>query len=46
VVVSEGPEDETATKLALTIGAAGAIRAETFRVFPEEEYRKIIAELP
>jgi len=46
VVISEGPDDETATKLALTIGAAGAIRTETFRVFPEDEYRKIISELP
>jgi len=46
VVISEGPDDETATKLALTIGSAGAIRTETFRVFAEEEYRKIIAELP
>ncbi len=46
IVISEGPDDETATKLALTIGAAGAIRTETFRVFTEEEYRKIIAELP
>jgi len=46
VVIAEGPDDETATKLAMTIGAAGAIRTETFRVFPEDEYRKIISELP
>jgi uncharacterized protein with GYD domain len=46
VVIAEGPDDETATKLALTIGAGGAIRTETFRVFPEDEYRKIISELP
>jgi len=46
VAISEGPDDETATKLAMTIGATGAIRTETFRVFPEDEYRKIISELP
>jgi len=46
VVVSEAPDDETAAKLALAIGSAGAIRTETFRAFPEEEYRKIIAALP
>ena len=46
VVISEGPNDETAAKLMLTIGAAGAIRTETFRVFTEDEYRKIIADLP
>ena len=46
VVISEGPDDETATKLALTIGSAGAVRTETMRVFNEDEYRKLISELP
>ena len=46
VVIAEGPDDETATKIAMTIGAAGAIRTETLRVFTEDEYRKIISELP
>ena len=46
VVISEAPDDEIAMKLALTIGSAGAIRTETQRVFPEDEYRKIISELP
>jgi uncharacterized protein with GYD domain len=46
VVISEAPDDETAMKLALTTGSAGAIRTETQRVFPEDEYRKIISELP
>jgi uncharacterized protein with GYD domain len=46
VVISEGPDDETAMKLVLTVASAGAIRTETFRVFPEDEYRKIISELP
>ncbi len=46
VVISEAPNDETATKAALTIGAAGAVRTETFRVFTEDEYRHLISELP
>ena len=46
VVVSEGPDDETAVKLALAIGSAGAIRTETLRAFTEDEYRNIIAALP
>jgi uncharacterized protein with GYD domain len=46
IVISEAPDDETATKLILTIGSAGAIRTETFRVFTEDEYRKLISELP
>jgi uncharacterized protein with GYD domain len=46
VVIAEGPDDETAAKLALTVASAGAIRTETFRVFTEGEYRKMISELP
>jgi len=46
IVISEAPNDETATKLVLTIGSAGAIRTETFRIFTEDEYRKLISELP
>ena len=46
IVLSEAPDDETATKLILTIGSGGAIRTETFRVFTEDEYRKLISELP
>ena len=46
LVISEAPDDETAAKLALTTGAAGAVRTETMRVFNEDEYRKIISELP
>ena len=46
VVISEAPNDETATKAAITVGAAGAVRTQTFRVFTEDEYRKLISELP
>jgi uncharacterized protein with GYD domain len=46
VVISEGPDAETAAKLALAIGSQGAIRTETMRAFTEDEYRKIIAALP
>jgi len=46
VAVAEAPDDETAAKLTLAISSAGALRTETLRAFPEEEYRKIIAALP
>jgi uncharacterized protein with GYD domain len=45
VVIAEGTDDETAAKLALMIGAGGAIRTETLRAFPEDEYLKIISDL-
>jgi len=46
IIVSEAPNDETISKLALAIGSKGAIRTETFRAYTESEYRKIIADLP
>ena len=46
IVISEAPDDETATKLAMTVASAGALRTETFRIFTEDEYRKLISELP
>ncbi len=45
-MLSEGPNDETAAKLALSIGAQGNLRTSTTRVFTEAEYRKIVAGLP
>ena len=45
IVISEAPDDETATKLALTIISAGPIRAETTRLFTEDEYGTLIAGL-
>jgi uncharacterized protein with GYD domain len=46
VAVFEAPDDETASKVALTVGSTGSIRTETLRAFKEDEYRKIIAALP
>jgi len=46
VLIAEGPDAETAAKLALAIGSQGNVRTETLRAFTEEEYRKIIAALP
>jgi uncharacterized protein with GYD domain len=46
LVIAEAPNDETVTKLALSVGSLGAIHTETLRAFTEDEYRKIIAALP
>lgn len=46
VAITEAPNDDTATKLSLSIGAQGNVRTETMRVFAEAEYRKLIAGLP
>ncbi len=46
VTVTEAADDKTSTKLALAVASGGNVRTETMRAFTEEEYRKIIAELP
>ena len=46
VVIVEAPNDEIIAKLALIIGARGTSRTITFRAFAEDEYHKIIEELP
>jgi uncharacterized protein with GYD domain len=46
VIVAEAPNEETLAKVILATGAQGSIRTETLRAFTEDEYRKLIAELP
>ena len=46
VVITEAPDDETATKVSLAVGSQGNVRTETLRAFTEEEYRSIISALP
>ena len=46
VVIVEAPNAETALKLDLATAMGGNVRAEARTAFPEEEYRKIISELP
>ena len=46
VVIVDAPNPETAAKVILTTGSAGAVRTETLQAFSENEYRKIISELP
>jgi uncharacterized protein with GYD domain len=46
VAIAEAPDDETASRMALTSAAGGNVRTETLRAFTEDEYRKILAALP
>ena len=46
VAVIEAPDDETAARMALSLGARGSVRSETLRAFTEDEYRRIIGALP
>lgn len=46
VVISEAPDDETISRIMLSIGAMGNVRTQTMRAFPETEYRKLINSMP
>ncbi len=46
IIVVDAPDAETAAKIILSIGSRGSVNTETFQAFPEDEYRKLISELP
>ena len=46
VVISEAPDDETATKAVLAITSLGYVRSESMRAFTEDEYKKLIESVP
>ena len=46
VAIVEAPNAETALKANLATAMKGNVRTETLTAFPEEEYQKIISELP
>jgi uncharacterized protein with GYD domain len=46
VAIAEAPDDETITRLALTLGGAGNVRTLTMRAFGEQEMSRIVQQLP
>jgi len=44
--IVEAPNDETIAKATLSLGSLGNVRTETLRAFTEEEYEKIVKDLP
>ena len=46
VFIMDAPDDEAMARLMLAKAERGNVRSETLRAFTEDEYRKIIAELP
>ena len=46
VAIMEAPDHETATKVSVAIASKGNVRTETLRAYTEEEYRRIVADLP
>jgi uncharacterized protein with GYD domain len=45
VLIAEAPDDETAARVALSLGALGNVRTETMRVFDEAAFRRIVGSL-
>src|SRR5712692_4524417 len=46
VAIAELPDDTAGAKLALALGAQGNVRTETMRAFTEQEFRRVVSELP
>ena len=46
IAIADIPDDETVAKLSLSISAQGGVRGENLRAFKEEEFKKIISDLP
>ncbi|MGH2543860.1 MAG: GYD domain-containing protein [Ardenticatenaceae bacterium] len=46
VIISEGPDDESAARLLLAAGIQGYVRTMTMRAFSEEEMERIVQGLP
>jgi uncharacterized protein with GYD domain len=46
IVIGEAPDETVAAKASLSLATRGNVRTETFRAFTEEEYRRLIKELP
>ncbi|MDQ2717778.1 MAG: GYD domain-containing protein [Chloroflexota bacterium] len=45
IVVTEAPDDQTATRLILSTIAQGSVRTQTMRAFPREEFEQIAREM-
>ena len=46
IVIAEWPDDQTGARFLLAQASEGNVRSETLRAFSEDEYRKIINQLP
>lgn len=46
ILVIEAPNDETISRLALSLGMAGNVKSETLKAFSAQEIDQIIKELP
>ena len=46
VTIFEAPDDETMAKVVLALGSKGNVQTETLRAFTEDEYVKLVSDLP
>ncbi len=46
ITIWEAPNDEAMAKSILALTSLGNVTSETLRVFTEDEFRKMVAELP
>ena len=46
LVIVDTPNGDNVAKFAMALGAQGNVRTKTARAWPEEEFQKLISELP
>ncbi|KPV41930.1 hypothetical protein AN478_00060 [Thiohalorhabdus denitrificans] len=46
IFIFDAPDEEAVAKAVLAIAAGGNVRTESHRLFSEDEYRKVISDLP
>jgi len=46
VLIAEVPDGDVMAKFALAVGAQGNVRTTTCRAFTEDEFQKIVSDLP
>jgi len=46
VMIADVPDGEVMAKFALSVGAQGNVRTNTFRAFDQGEFQRIISDLP
>ncbi|MGH7948297.1 MAG: GYD domain-containing protein [Candidatus Binataceae bacterium] len=46
MLVFDAPDDETCARLCIALGKAGNVHTETLRAFREDEFKRIVSNLP
>lgn len=46
VIIADVPDGDVMAKFAMAVGSQGNVRTQTVRAWPEDEFEKMVADLP